>query len=316
MIDIIIPAYNMHDTIDKTLFSIAIQDIVDKLNVYIVNDYSDFDYSDQVKKFSKFMNIVELKLDKNRGPGFARQYGVDNSKSPFIMFIDADDMLYNHLSLFYLFNQISSSNYDLIVSNFVEEMDNDVLIHRNDNIFLHGKIYCRSFLVKNNICFNDSFYNEDNGFNSLLFLHNPRVLYLDLETYIWVNNKNSVTRRNDHEYYFKGLDGYLYNIEWALTKAIEHDCDYDAIASLAFACLVTDYYYYLEFRSDNLIKGLKKIYNYSKKYSLDDNKKNEIMLSQFDFLVSPSNKIFIINPFITFEEFLNRVEKYGSSNEL
>ena len=36
MIDVIIPAYNAHDTIGRTLASIAMQSIVDKLNVVIV----------------------------------------------------------------------------------------------------------------------------------------------------------------------------------------------------------------------------------------------------------------------------------------
>ena len=36
MIDVIIPAYNAHKTIEQTLTSIAFQSIVDKLNVYII----------------------------------------------------------------------------------------------------------------------------------------------------------------------------------------------------------------------------------------------------------------------------------------
>ena len=39
-IDIIIPAYNAHNTIDKALASIACQNISDKIKVTIVNDCS------------------------------------------------------------------------------------------------------------------------------------------------------------------------------------------------------------------------------------------------------------------------------------
>ena len=38
MIDIIIPAYNAHDTIEKSLMSISMQTIKEKLNVYIIDD--------------------------------------------------------------------------------------------------------------------------------------------------------------------------------------------------------------------------------------------------------------------------------------
>ena len=57
MIDIIIPAYNNHKTIEKTLLSISYQTISDKLNVYLVNDKSDNDYHDIVNKYSKYIKI-------------------------------------------------------------------------------------------------------------------------------------------------------------------------------------------------------------------------------------------------------------------
>ena len=44
MIDVIIPAYNSHETIEYTLMSIAMQNIVKKLNVYIIDDNSKSNY--------------------------------------------------------------------------------------------------------------------------------------------------------------------------------------------------------------------------------------------------------------------------------
>ena len=51
MIDIIIPAYNAHDTIEKSLLSILIQSEINNINVYIVNDCSKNDYSYFIKKY-------------------------------------------------------------------------------------------------------------------------------------------------------------------------------------------------------------------------------------------------------------------------
>ena len=45
------------------------------MKIYIVNDGSDRDYSEEVQYFSKIMKIKELKLKENKGPGYARQYG-------------------------------------------------------------------------------------------------------------------------------------------------------------------------------------------------------------------------------------------------
>ena len=58
-IDIIIPAYNAHDTLNKTLMSIAIQTYKD-YKVTIVNDCSVNDYKDLVKHYSKYFNIEEI----------------------------------------------------------------------------------------------------------------------------------------------------------------------------------------------------------------------------------------------------------------
>ena len=57
MLDIIIPSYNSLDTIEQTLCSIAYQDNINNINVYIVDDCSDCDYSEIIEHFSNFMNL-------------------------------------------------------------------------------------------------------------------------------------------------------------------------------------------------------------------------------------------------------------------
>ena len=114
MIDVIIPAYNAHNTIYDTLYSISYQSISDLLNVYIVNDASVKDYSEIVDFFSNFINVKELKLDKNSGPGVARQYGIDNSNSEYIVFIDSDDVFSSTFSLSTLYKKIKNDNLDIV----------------------------------------------------------------------------------------------------------------------------------------------------------------------------------------------------------
>lgn len=64
MIDVIIPAYNAHETIERTLYSIAYQRNSEDLNVYIINDNSIKDYSKEIDFFKDFINIKELKLNE------------------------------------------------------------------------------------------------------------------------------------------------------------------------------------------------------------------------------------------------------------
>ena len=66
-IDVIIPAYKAQNTILRTLSSIALQNIVEDIDVTIVNDADGIGYKKYVDMFSPFMNIIymELKWMKN-----------------------------------------------------------------------------------------------------------------------------------------------------------------------------------------------------------------------------------------------------------
>lgn len=309
MVDIIIPAYNAHKTIEKTLFSILYQDYLEKINTYIVNDNSDKDYSEFVTFFSNFMNIKELVLNDNKGPGVARQYGIDHSNGEYIIFLDSDDVLSNCYAIKRLITTIQSKKSDLVISTFVEETKDILIEHHNDTIWLHGKAYRRAFLEKNNIRFNNSRANEDNGFNQLLLLHEPKITNIKEVTYIWCDNNMSITRKNNHEYQLNGLDGYVYNINWAIEMANKNHCDPTKIAQLAYRSLVTMYCYYLKFKEPKLIKTCKCLREKSKLFSLDENQKLDVMEHQIKFTYNRNTRQYILNACITFSQFLEQIDK-------
>ena len=206
MIDIIIPAYNSHNTIERTLCSIAYQENIQDLKIYIVNDASEKDYSNEVKFFSNFMNIQELTLTENSGTGVARQYGIDHSSSEYIIFIDSDDMFSNPKAIETLYNNITENDYDVVISSiFEQEEDGNFLEHMNDRIWLHGKIYKRKFLEENQIRFNNTRSNEDNGFNQSIFLSDSKIKVIDEFTYIYTFNQFSITKINNRRFRYTGL---------------------------------------------------------------------------------------------------------------
>lgn len=313
MIDIIIPAYNAHDTIERTLYSIAYQEIVDKINVFIINDCSNKDYANIVKFFSKFMNIKELKLNKNSGPGVARGYGVSNSNSEYIIFIDSDDVFFDPFSVNRLYDAICQKKCDVVISNFVEEINNSYVEHNKDTIWLHGKIYKRKFLEQNNINFNDSRANEDNGFNQLIMLCDADVKYIDFTTYIWCDNKKSITRNNNYSYFYDLILGYIYNISWALDEAIKRNGNKEKIGVLSFSSLVAIYCNYLVFISDKnvhkILEKSKKIKEISSEYSISHNKKIKILENQFTSFYNTGTKEVLLDPHITFKEFLRMIDE-------
>ena len=281
MIDIIIPAYNSKDTIKIALDSIASQTIVKQIKVYLVNDCSDYDYKDIVLLYKSLLDITEIDLDINMGPGHARQVGIDASSSDFIMFLDSDDMFFDLNAVEKAYNFIRNSDYDLVSTKFYEETDECLYPKINDYVWMHGKIYRKKFLEDNNIKFNDTRANEDNGFNNLIILCGAKICYLDEPTYIWNDNPKSITRKDNYDYSFSGLSGYVYNIIWAIETAINNGKKSSKISKLAYSAFVYMYFSYFEFKEDkdfsNLLKMSKKLLDYSKLYKLSKKYKDQVI---------------------------------------
>ncbi len=320
MIDVIIAAYNAHDTIEQALNSILMQNIVDKLKVYIVNDKSDKDYSSIVKKYKKYLDLTELSYEENRGPGFARNYGLKHSKSPYIVFLDADDIFHSHYSIEMLYNSITKGSYDLVISNFIEELAPDkYLPHIRDKIWDHGKIYRREFIEKNKIFFADERSNEDLFFNYLTILSGAKYSFIDSITYVWQNNKESLTRKNDHEFNHTGLDGYNRNL-LNLSKILEKRKNMESkIAKVLFFGLLQMYYTFLHFEKINnevgidlLKKSTRDNILFFNKYKddLDINDKNEIIYNELTKYLKQNNLHLLVLPDKTFDDFLNEVLQY------
>lgn len=312
MIDIIIPAYNANDFIDNLLFSLTTQTMRDSLKVYIVNDCSKKDYKENIDKFHNILNIQEIKAEKNGGPGLSRQLGLDNSDSDFIVFIDADDLLYDCFAIERLYTTITEENQNVVSGNFIEEVeDGEIFEHGENSIWLHGKIFRRSFLEEYNIRFNDTRANEDTGFNKLALMCSD-YYYLDEFTYVWKCNNKSITRSSDYSFY--GLDGFNYNMVWAVKESEKRNINEGRIAYLVYESIVDLYYryiYYKDYEDRDLIlkwaKDMKKCYlKYKDKIDYYD--KEEVVFKVINFLYHSmlGPDMFLENS-LSFDEFIDLI---------
>lgn len=88
-VSIIIPAYNEENKIKDTLESIK---NIDKINEIIVVDDGSKDNTTEIAKSVISEKIKVFKLDKNRGKGYALNYGLDIAmkKAEVIGFLDGD----------------------------------------------------------------------------------------------------------------------------------------------------------------------------------------------------------------------------------
>lgn len=251
MIDIIIPAYNSQDTIIRTLSSIAMQLNRNEIKVTIVNDGGK-DYKDIVNIFKPLLDIQEIGYEKNRGPGYARQYGIDNTNGEFIIFIDADDTFYEACSVSLLVKPMRDTSAKLLISPFIQIGKNCEQAPVNANLtWVFGHIYRRSFLKEHNIRFTPTRANEDVGFNNMVYniavneMGENGGKVLNVPTYEWHYNEASITRRGKDEYeYGICTPGYIYNLHHAFNVCQREGVPLKNIAVGALESLFSCFIYY------------------------------------------------------------------------
>lgn len=206
MIDVIIPAYNAHSTIRNALDSLCGQLKVKSLNVLIVDDYSNETYDSIVDEYKDRINLSCIRLEKNSGPGFARQVGIENTKSEYIMFLDADDFLADMYSIKYLYDGIQKN--DFCVGKMLSKKLGTSCVHMG---CLHGKMYRRSIIEKNKIHFLPVRSHEDNVFNRLYSAMCKSINVLDKLIYIYNDTEGSLVNTEDTR---KMIENFINAFSW------------------------------------------------------------------------------------------------------
>lgn len=203
MVDIIITQYSENENIIKNLLNSINNQIgvdFDDFNITIVNDCSDVILDKNFLASFCNLKISYIKNDKNTGVGLARQKGVDVTNDFYVMFCDSDDTLYDNHALEGIINYLKNNDVDVLITNIAVEINNQIEIRKNKDVFpwMHGKIYRREFLLKNDLRFSDKVIHlDDSYFNNCMLgvVNKDRIKFLDITTYLWKNNLNSITRK-------------------------------------------------------------------------------------------------------------------------
>lgn len=178
MIDVIIPAYNSHKTIDKTLMSLCIQRLAKYLHVLIVDDGSEEPYDYLIQRFSEYLGSLKIiRVDQNKGVGYCRQLALRSTRQPWIYFLDSDDYMVSSFAFNRLYEAtLMSKNTKMVFATIQQELypctnlgtrlETDVFRDPNGNmLYLHGKLYNRAGIMDNGITFPNTRSNEDIAFN-------------------------------------------------------------------------------------------------------------------------------------------------------
>lgn len=161
------------------------------------------------------MDIRQVDLEENRGPGVARQAGLEEARGEYVMFCDADDTLHNVGVLGALMQEAENNVPDILITSWLEEIVDEkgryrYITHENDSTWMHGKLLRRNFLVQNNICFHDKLrVHEDSYFLCIATAFAERNRYLPVTSYVWKHNPKSITRRDGAIYSYNSIPEFI-----------------------------------------------------------------------------------------------------------
>lgn len=255
MLDIIIPVYKNKKGLYSTLMSIG-TNVSNKIYVTIVDDCSEENYDEIIEFFQKVFPIRVIYLKNNLGPGIARQIGLEKARQEFVTFIDCGDLFSSPLALSNMIKEIEENpNFNMYCWSHLEEDTNTNILANNNRI--HGKIYNRNFLKQNNITFCQDYprANEDIGFNHACRMVNAHIakeqnidtVYHNNEiAIIWKVDENSITRLNNHAFYYKEQNlGLAFNMKHAISIAEINNVDKHIIATEVYNAMAHIYFFYI-----------------------------------------------------------------------
>lgn len=208
-----------------------------QLDIHLVNDGGK---TIDLSKFDVLADRLEIHYHEipNGGPGVARQYGIDNSISEYIMFIDADDVLY-YVGALWPFYNASNQGHQMIIASYWEQIAGNpytYTVHGNgDRKAAYGKWYKRSYIEMLGLRFMpDLPIYEDTYFVGLACELATDTCFLEEKVYMWLANPNSITRTVENKFNYQA---HIY--------ARENRYWFEMIRKWKPECLVTDFENYL-----------------------------------------------------------------------
>ena len=245
ILTIIIPMYNSANTIKKCLDSVI---EIDNIEIILVDDGS----TDNTRKIclnyvNKFPNVKYI-YQENKGPGSARNLGINNSQGIYIMFIDSDDYIETKNLKELIQNFLTLDLYDLIYYNFDQVLESGKIYNvyklqnykdKNNKELIKNtiswrlpwgqfKIIKKEILSKNGINFDEEINNSEELFFTIHVLEKSHNIYFfDKIIYHYLKRENSlstgtniknsesilnyVKERLEREFKGQEYDGSIYN---------------------------------------------------------------------------------------------------------
>jgi len=223
LFSLIIPCHNPDKTICRLFDSLTRQNFSkDELEIIVVDDNSDsLDYRNKILDYDFNVIFTETDTDKHC-PGNTRRTGMPYVTGKWLFFCDQDDFFEDNVlpQIEQYINEHKDETIyviSTIMRSYNVEEDKFTQDFPHKQAWLHGKWYSMdNLIIPYNINFKkDLITHEDIYFNSsvyaVFFKLGIEWDTLDIYTYRWVDNPESLTRKptNDRGYLFENFNDYL-----------------------------------------------------------------------------------------------------------
>lgn len=214
-ISIIVPIYNVEKYILRCLTSIYEQ-IYKNIEVILINDQGKDNSIGLVEEFISTNTCVHWKIihhDKNSGLSAARNTGIKHASGEYLFFLDSDDAILPD-TVSALTKSLTSTSIDFVVGGIKEigfkkrmvanNPTSNILLQNDDelrNAFFSeiypviacNKLINRSFIIQNNLYFEEALLHEDLLWSFLMAIHAKKAVLSTDITYLYFYNGESIS---------------------------------------------------------------------------------------------------------------------------
>lgn len=227
----IIPVYNVEVYLEDCLSSIYSQSLsLSDFEIVIVDDGSTDNSMAIVDSFKNIYENIKVFHQANQGPSAARNLAIKNAEGIYILGVDSDDFLIEN-KVSSLLELALNFDLDILRAEYQYSDDKGRLTESSkwknkrepyagklvDGTTLYTKLYCRefftpllmmkrSFLLNNNLMFEEGIYFEDVDFSTRLSFVAERVMYIPEIFYVYRLRDGSIT----HSINKKKIDNLIY----------------------------------------------------------------------------------------------------------
>lgn len=219
LFSIIVPVFRVENFIERCIKSI-IEQTFNNFELLLIDDGSPDKSGELCDLYAQKDKRITVTHTKNGGVSKARNIGIEQAKGEYLLFVDADDTLYDNITLEYLAQNVLSLKADIYQYNTAEKKDNIITQHKFyhstqiDNIKTYAKkkytkgnvwsyIFSKHILTQYHIRFPEGVrISEDQAFTYSVLTYCDNIALLSRPCYIYnldENPNNSGSRKNYSE---------------------------------------------------------------------------------------------------------------------